>query len=518
MIMPKNNIHPKGEHEASPIKNNLLAENIKLAVDTYGGRVHVEWDPNATVTPLGQLPFFIEFLKLGGLFDSWVDDCWLKYDSPNSPKKRDLLGTLLLSILAGHTRYSHITAIRCDGVNPNLLGMNKIVSEDSMRRGLQKISQIEANENWLQQHLRKCYLPLLSVPWIMDVDTTVKVIYGRQEGAVVGYNPKKPGRPSHNYHSYLIANLRLVLDVEVHAGNESSSNHTAHRLWSLLDSIPRSNWPEFIRGDCAFGTNSIMSEAESRGLHYLFKLKQTRNVKHLIERVMFSDNWQEAGQGWEGKESSLLLQGWSEYRRVIILRRKILAKNVIAVNAAKEPIKQLEFKFGTLNEKYVYEYAVLVTSLTDEVMTIAQQYRDRADCENVFDELKNQWGWGGYTTQDLARCNIVARSVGLIYNWWNLFVRLAQPDKHLEAITSRPLLLHSIGKQTNHGGQTFITISTRHGKANKVKRLLNRIVSFFNELKTYTEQLTCEQIWYLILSKAVEKYLGGRQLKPPICI
>ncbi len=52
MIMPKNNIHPKGEHEASPIKNNLLAENIKLAVDTYGGRVHVEWDPNATVTPL----------------------------------------------------------------------------------------------------------------------------------------------------------------------------------------------------------------------------------------------------------------------------------------------------------------------------------------------------------------------------------------------------------------------------------------------------------------------------------
>ena len=27
-------------------------------VDTYGGRVHVEWDPQAAVTPLGQLPFF----------------------------------------------------------------------------------------------------------------------------------------------------------------------------------------------------------------------------------------------------------------------------------------------------------------------------------------------------------------------------------------------------------------------------------------------------------------------------
>lgn len=56
----------------------------------------------------------------------------------------------------------------------------------------------------------------------------------------------------------------------------------------------------------------------------------------------------------------------------------------------------------------------MVTSLSDEIMTIAQHYRERADCENIFDELKNQWGWGGFTTQDMARCQIVARSVGLI--------------------------------------------------------------------------------------------------------
>ena len=39
------------------------------------GRIHVEWDPAAAVTPLGQLPFFIEFLKVSGLFDAWVADC-----------------------------------------------------------------------------------------------------------------------------------------------------------------------------------------------------------------------------------------------------------------------------------------------------------------------------------------------------------------------------------------------------------------------------------------------------------
>jgi hypothetical protein len=41
------------------------------------------------------------------------------------------------------------------------------------------------------------YAPALVQPWIADLDVTVKPIYGHQEGAEVGYNPHKPGRPSH---------------------------------------------------------------------------------------------------------------------------------------------------------------------------------------------------------------------------------------------------------------------------------------------------------------------------------
>ena len=47
----------------------------------------------------------------------------------------------------------------------------------------------------------------------------------------------------------------------------------------------------------------------------------------------------------------------------------------------------------------IWEYGVLVTSLEGEWenLTLAQLYRDRGDAENAFDELKNQWGWGGFT-------------------------------------------------------------------------------------------------------------------------
>lgn len=57
----------------------------------------------------------------------------------------------------------------------------------------------------------------------------------------------------------------------------------------------------------------------------------------------------------------------------------------------------------------LWKYAVLVTNSDYGLEAIGQLYRDRTDCENGFDELKNQWGWGGYITQDPERCNLSAR-------------------------------------------------------------------------------------------------------------
>ena len=130
-----------------------------------------------------------------------------------------------------------------------------------------------------------------------------------------------------------------------------------------------------------------------------------------------------------------------------------------------------------------------VTSLDREILTLGQLYRDRADCENVFDELKNQWGWGGFTTQDLTRCRLLAGMVALIYNWWSLFVRLADPEHHREAITSRPLLLSAIARKTQHAGQVTLTISSTHGLRDKARHAYVRIAGFLGGLRQTREQL-----------------------------
>ena len=487
------------------------AVSDSVTLDTFAGKLHVEWDPAAAVTPLGQLPFFIEFLKTTGLFERFVKECPLHYLSPNAPGKREVLGTLLLSILAGHHRYAHITSIRMDGVNPALLGMQRVLSEDAVRRALKRIDE-PAGVAWLERQLERVSDPLRSTPWILDIDTTVKPLYGHQQGAVLGYNPHKPGRPSHAYHSYLMANTRLVLNVEVDAGNHTAAAYSAPELWKLLESLPAPERPEMIRGDGAFGVEPVMARAEALQIPYLFKLRQTKNVLKLIAQLFNQPLWHPAGQGWEGANSALRLSGWSRSRRVVVLRRRMSDELHIKEDNGEQ--LRLGFCLDDRQERR-YEYAVLVTSLDSLILPLAQLYRDRADCENHFDELKNQWGWGGYTTHDLKRCRLISRMVALIYNWWSLFVRLAHPNTHLEAISSRPLLLHAVAKQTEHAGQRYLTITSTHALSAQVQRALSNLSAFLNALRECAEQLNPAQLWYRVLNHAFRKLLRGRPLIPP---
>jgi hypothetical protein len=142
----------------------------------------------------------------------------------------------------------------------------------------------KAGLGWLDSHLLKATQPLLSTPWTLDLDATVKCLHGKQEDAVIGYNPKKPGRPSHTYHSALMANTRLALSVEVMPGNETAPSHSMPGIWAWLDGLSKAERPTLMRGDLAFGTDAVTGEAEVRGQHYLTKLLLTKNVKALIRK------------------------------------------------------------------------------------------------------------------------------------------------------------------------------------------------------------------------------------------
>jgi hypothetical protein len=499
-----------------------------LRVATPGGVFQVRWDENASASALGQLAFFGEFLQVPELFQRWVESCPLEYSSPNAPQVCDVLGTWLLSILDGQRRYAHINGLRGDAVAPQILGMTRIISDESLRRALKALApsigknatederltaqaQLDKSTAWMDVALRESTFDALSTDWILDCDVTVKLLYGNQDGAEIGYNPTKPGRPSHNIHTYWVANLRLVLDAEVKGGKTQPAKYSLPGLMRLLKALPPEKRPKLVRGDSAFGNDPVMTELESIDQKYLTKLRQTVGVKRLIERNWSRQDWQDVGQGSEAVEAQLKLAGWAHARRVVVVRSAPKAKpdSVQGVTNKKEK-RQKNFAFEDADPVKRWDYAVLVTNSNYELKAIGQLYRDRADCENGFDELKNQWGWGGYTTQDLERCNLSARAVALIYNWWSWYVRLANPATRLEAITSRPLLLAGVARLTAHAGQSRLFLTLTHSAGDVIKAMVANVRKGLDIILTTAPQLTKRERWTALVRYIVEKIIATK--------
>ncbi len=489
----------------------MAAITQAVGVETRNGRLQVRWDGGCAATPFGQMAFFLEFLHLTGLYERWQTACPLSYSGPHGSRREDILGTWFLSLLAGHRRYAHMNAIRFDGVMPELLGMDRVVAEDTVRRFLKAIDEAPGM-TWLQTHLDACIAPLLSAPWILDVDVTVKPLYGHQEGALLGYNPKKPGRPSHTYHTYQMAGLRLVLGVDVEAGDQSHSNTTLPGLLKLIDRLPAPGRPYCVRGDAGFGNDAVMTGLEERKIPYLLKLRATKNVRRFVEKVFWRQGWRDAGEGFEGREGELALSGWQKARRVVVLRRRLKGEVVLGDDAHQLALGFLESDVAT----HRYEYFVLVTDLAHEIRTLAQLYRDRADSENTFDELKNQWGWGGFTTQDLKRCRFNALAVALYITGGTLFVRLANPKARLEAITSRPFLLSGVARKTRHAGQQHLVITHSHRYAHLAQAMLLRVSRRLQAWVNATaEQLNPTAVWVRVCEHLMTTLTGVNWLKPP---
>ena len=142
--------------------------------------------------------------------------------------------------------------------------------------------------------------------------------------------------------------------------------------------------------------NLILLTLEQRQQPYLLRLCQTKNVQRLVQRQFGRSDWSRAdAQGFQAVEDEIKLTGWSQKRRVVIVRRRI-REGIARQTLGDKGQMRLELADSqVLEAARMWEYSVLVTNATYPLESISQLYRDRCDCENGFDELKNQWGLSG---------------------------------------------------------------------------------------------------------------------------
>ncbi len=151
----------------------------------------------------------------------------------------------------------------------------------------------------------------------------------------------------------------------------------------------------------------------------------------------------------------------------------------------------------------LWDYSVLATCLVADLASFGPLYRDRGEAETIFDELQNQWGWGGFVIHDLARCRLAARRLALVYDWWNIFVPPAEPE----------LPLHAIAERVRHARATTIKIASPHARAVPPATALHAVALLLRALVENAELLTNLQRWRQILARAFQVFHNGRSLR-----
>ena len=126
---------------------------------------------------------------------------------------------------------------------------------------------------------------------------------------------------------------------------------------------------------------------------------------------------------------------------------------------------------------------------------VSRGNRDRGDCENNFDEYKNQWGWCGFVTQKIKPTRAMARLIAIVANWWNVFCRLAEGGRHMEAVTSRPMLMGIVGRIVESGRKRYMHLTSTHAEASGIRESLERIGAFLGAISATAPRLGFNRTW-----------------------
>ena len=261
---------------------------------------------------------------------------------------------------------------------------------------------------------------------IFDLDSTVLILYGKQEMARVGYNPQKWGRPS--YHPLLCFNgiTRDFWHGELRAGDTHTATGTVELLKAVFAKLPPSVKIVTIRADKGFYDHETIEYLESQKALFAIVAKLTAPVKRTISSL----SYQIHPSGLETAEFMYQPTKWKKEYRFVVVRRLI----------PEDPTEQL-----TLFSMGKYSYQVIVTNLALTPLHTLRFYNGRAAVELIIKELKGDYPLGKIPTKYFAANEAYFHVLLFSYNLINWFKRLCLPmefqNMTLKSLQTRFLLI-----------------------------------------------------------------------------
>jgi len=370
----------------------------------------------------------------------------------------DAIIILILGVIAGVRHMSHLAILRTDNVIRSIFNWENFPDDSTLGRifklfshaSCQELSEVENLVRW--KVWRKKWFGRVT----LDFDSSVRGVFGSQEGAETGYNPGKKGQKSYHPLFCFIDETRECLNSWFRCGSAYSANGICEFAKECFARLPKGVWKVFIRADSAFFNGVFLDLLESKGALYLVKVKM-KNLTTLLS----GQKWGKVKNmpGFEACEFEYKCSGWTKPRRFVAVR--------ILVEVITE---------GVLFPEYIYDYFCYVTNDRLTPWQAHKKYAKRSASENWIEWCKNQMAAGSILTQNFWANSAIFQTCILAYNLMVWMMWLNQGRKiSEEPDTIRFWLIHVPARILTSGRKIILRLSKNWFFKNRWIELENSI-------------------------------------------
>jgi hypothetical protein len=375
---------------------------------------------------------------------------------------RYMVGMIYL-LYIGYDRLAHVQYVKDDPIYRRLLGMSRIPVQSSFWRFLNE-SLGEQNEN----ELRSVNLHMHESVWQagnvglrrihVDTDTTVETVYGDQESATVGYNPKHRGKKSYQPVLSTIAETGELICGRQRSGDTISGKEIAQHLDDVFMEV-QSVETVISRMDSGFYCKESIGKHEEFNIRYIISVKKQAPIQQEIAKV----KWKKTKIADGIAEFWYQPHSWPKPCRFVVTRY----------------LKQDKEVQTDMFEDSAYKYRVFVTDLKRKPEKVVREYDGRANVESLIEESKNQSAFAKIPGNSFVANSNFLQLVILALNlnkWLQIVGRKEDAVYHWEEIrTSRFKHLYLASRITRSGHRTTIRFAADYPYQEYFKRLVDRL-------------------------------------------
>jgi hypothetical protein len=403
MVKRRKNINRKNRSRKGFCENRAKARkiNASTAYETC----------TEQLSPFGGLLALIKFIDLVN-FHKIFDSAYQK--PPRNPKRGHYLmmvGILML-LFIGFNRIWHFVYVRIDAMLCGFFSVTRLPAASTFWRYVDSLGISQAKSLLkVISILRERVLQLCGFTFYrirVNIDTTVKTVYGNQQGARKGHNPKQRGKEGLRPLLGFIEETREYLIGKLRPGTTVDGAEAAAFIADIENHLPGCVQEVLLRADGEFLSWQSVQAAIQTGFDFIIA---NRGCTPFFD----TNQWYQPFKRKPFEYNSCIYQpgGWDQPCRFVAMR---------FLKEQKQPSNQPQQ--AVLFEDDKYTYRIFCTSLAGPAHQVIAQYDKRADVENLVGEAKRE-GLDMIPSAKFKNNYAFFQIVMLAYNIWRYMKMIA---------------------------------------------------------------------------------------------